>query len=139
MSYESFCRPCHSIWSAANPEQLKKAILSVDPTAIFEDGTVGYSYPYNEENLIGMVAELSDTPNGLNNHTAIKHLRIDIKDITARMRDFDDNGFIDCMGDDVKSIMKLALVSYILEERPELKPMFPSLDFDEFREDDENE
>ena len=134
MGYSSSYRPCHSVWSDADAESLKKAVLSVDPDATFEDGNVGYSYPYGQNDLLCMMADYISLPDGCSDivETVREILRvkgINIRDISARMRDYDGDGYLDGISENVKGILEECLAGYILEEHPEWKSVFGYLDF----------
>ena len=133
MSYSSSYRPCHSVWSDADAESLKKAVLSVDPDATFEDGNVGYSYPYGQNDLLCMMADYISLPDGCSDivETVREILRvkgINIRDISARMRDYDGDGYLEGISESVKGILKECLSRYILEEHPEQKNVFGYLE-----------
>ena len=120
MSYESKYRPCHSIWSNADVEALKKAVLSVDPAATFEDGNVGYSYPYGQEDLLFMITNLTESSDECNDtkqetQSILQGKPIDIRDISSRMRDYDRNGYIDGITKNVEEILRVCLTQYLKE------------------------
>ena len=100
MSYSSSYRPCHSVWSDADVETLRKAVLAVDPDATFEDGNVGYSYPYGQNDLLCMMAEYmglsdecEDTAQAVRN--ILQANGMDIRNISARMLDYDGEGYLE--------------------------------------------
>ena len=132
MSYESKYRPCHSVWSDADVEALKKAVLSVDPAATFEDGSVGYSYPYGQEDLLHMMADYIPLPNDSTDtvqatQRILQESGLDIHDISARMRDYDGDGYLEGIAENVRGILKECLAHYIFEKHPEQKTVFDKL------------
>ncbi len=139
MSYSSSYRPCHSVWSDADVETLRKAVLAVDPNATFEDGNVGYSYPYGQEDLLCMVAAYIPLPDDCTDtaqavQRILQEHGINIRDISARMRDYDRDGYLDGISESVKGILMECLARHILEEHPKQKTVFGHLDFSRFPE-----
>ena len=139
MAYESKYRPCQSVWSDADAETLEKAVLAVDPNATFEDGNVGYSYPYGREDLLCMVAAYIPLPDDCTDtaqavQRILQEHGIDIRDISARMRDYDRDGYLDGISESVKGILMECLTRHILEEHPKQKIMFGHPDFSRFPE-----
>lgn len=137
MNYQSKYRPCHSIWSNADSETLRKAVLAVDPDATFEDGRTGYSYPYGTDDLLCMMAdymglsdEYEDTAQKVRN--ILQANGMDIRDISARMLDYDGEGYLEGITENVKGILEECLARYILEEHPEQRAVFGHLDFKRF-------
>ena len=132
MNYSSSYRPCHSVWSNADAETLRKAVLAVDPDATFEDGNVGYSYPYGQNDLLCMMAEYmglsdecEDTAQAVRN--ILQANGMDIRDISARMLDYDGEGYLEGISENVKGILKDCLIQY-LKEHPEQQASFEFLD-----------
>ena len=139
MSYQSKYRPCHSVWSSADAETLRKAVLSVDPDATFEDGHTGYAYPYGQDDLLCMMAdymglsdECEDTAQEARN--ILQANGMDIRDISARMLDYDGEGYLEGISENVKGILEECLARYVLEEHPKRKAVFGDLDFSRFPE-----
>ena len=139
MSYSSSYRPCHSVWSDADAEILRKAVLSVDPDATFEDGNVGYSYPYGQNDLLCMMAEYmglsdecEDTAQAVRN--ILQANGMDIRNISARMLDYDREGYLEGISENVKGILEESLARYVLEEHSERKAVFRDLDFKRFED-----
>ena len=139
MSYSSSYRPCHSVWSDADVETLRKAILAVDPDATFEDGNVGYSYPYGQNDLLCMMAEYmglsdecEDTAQAVRN--ILQANGMDIRNISARMLDYDGEGYLEGISENVKGILEESLARYVLEEHSERKAVFRDLDFKRFED-----
>ena len=139
MSYQSKYRPCHYVWSNADSETLRKAVLSIDPDATFEDGRTGYSYPYGADDLLCMMAdymgipdECEDTAQEVRN--ILQANGMDINDVSARMLDYDGECYLEGISENVKGILEECLARYILEEHPERKAVFGDLDFSRFRE-----
>ena len=58
---------------------------------------------------------------------------MDIRDISARMRDYDGEGYLEGISENVKGILEECLTHYILEERSEQKNVFRNLDFSRFQ------
>lgn len=138
MRYSSRYRPCHSVWSDADAETLRKAVLAVDPNATFEDGNVGYSYPYGQEDLFCMVANYIPLPDDCINtaQAAMEILRehnMDIRDISARMRDYDGDGYLEGIAENVRGILEECLTHYVLEEHPEQKKLFKHINFRKYK------
>ena len=132
MSYTSKYRACHSVWSNADAEMLKKAVLSVDADATFEDGSVGFSYPYGQDDLLCMMAEYISLPGDcVDAAQAIREILqkhgIDIRDISNRMRDYDGDGYLDGISENVKGILADCLIQY-LKGHPEQQAVFEFLD-----------
>ena len=139
MSYSSSYRPCHSVWSDADVETLRKAVLAVDPDATFEDGNVGYSYPYGQNDLLCMMADYVPLPDDCTDtaqavQRVLQEIGIDFRDISARMRDYDGVGYLDGISENVKGILQECLARYILEEHPERRSVFGYLDFSKVQE-----
>ena len=139
MSYSSSYRPCHSVWSDADVETLRKAILAVDPDATFENGNVGYSYPYGQNDLLCMMAEYmglsdecEDTAQAVRN--ILQANGMDIRNISARMLDYDGEGYLEGISENVKGILEESLARYVLEEHSERKAVFRDLDFKRFED-----
>ena len=139
MAYESKYRPCHSVWSDADAETLEKAVLAVDPDATFEDGNVGYSYPYGQNDLLCMIAEYmglsdecEDTAQAVRN--ILQANGMDIRNISARMLDYDREGYLEGISENVKGILEESLARYVLEEHSERKAVFRDLDFKRFED-----
>ena len=139
MSYSSSYRPCHSVWSDADVETLRKAILAVDPDATCEDGNVGYSYPYGQNDLLCMMAEYmglsdecEDTAQAVRN--ILQANGMDIRNISARMLDYDGEGYLEGISENVKGILEESLARYVLEEHSERKAVFRDLDFKRFED-----
>ncbi len=139
MSYSSSYRPCHSVWSDADVETLRKAVLAVDPDATFEDGNVGYSYPYGQNDLLCMMAEYmglsdecEDTAQAVRN--ILQANGMDIRNISARMLDYDGEGYLEGISENVKGILEESLARYVLEEHSERKAVFRDLDFKRFED-----
>ena len=133
MGYESKYRPCHSVWSDADAEVLRKAVLSVDPAATFEDGSIGYSYPYGKENLLCMMADYISLPDDCTDtaqavQRVLQETGMDFRDISARMRDYDGDGYLDGISESVRGILLECLTHYILEEHPEQETVFGHLE-----------
>ena len=133
MGYESKYRPCHSVWSDADAEVLRKAVLSVDPAATFEDGSIGYSYPYGKENLLCMMADYISLPDDCTDtaqavQRVLQETGMDFRDISARMRDYDGDGYLDGISESVRGILLECLAQYILEEQPEQESVFGHLE-----------
>ena len=138
MSYSSSYRPCHSVWSDADVETLRKAVLAVDPDATFEDGNVGYSYPYGQEDLLCMVAAYIPLPDDcVDVAQAVKEILqehdMDIRDISARMRDYDGEGYLEGISENVKGILEECLLHYISEEPPKQRKLFEHIDFRKYQ------
>lgn len=139
MGYESKYRPCHSVWSNADAETLRKAVLAVDPDATFEDGNVGYSYPYGQNDLLCMMADYVPLPDDCTDtaqavQRVLQEIGMDFRDISARMRDYDGDGYLDGISENVKGILQECLARYILEEHPERRSVFGYLDFSKVQE-----
>ena len=139
MSYSSSYRPCHSVWSDADVETLRKAILAVDPDATFENANVGYSYPYGQNDLLCMMAEYmglsdecEDTAQAVRN--ILQANGMDIRNISARMLDYDGEGYLEGISENVKGILEESLARYVLEEHSERKAVFRDLDFKRFED-----
>ena len=137
MRYQSKYRPCHSVWSDAEAEVLRKAVLSVDAAATFEDGSFGYSYPYGKEDLLCMMADYILLPDDCNDPAqAVQRILqkhgINIRDVSARMRDYDGDGYLEGISENVRKILEECLARHILEEHPEQKAVFKYLDFSRF-------
>ena len=137
MSYSSSYRPCHSVWSDADVETLRKAVLAVDPDATFEDGNVGYSYPYGQNDLLCMMADYVPLPDDCTDTAqAVQRILqkhgINIRDVSARMRDYDGDGYLEGISENVRKILEECLARHILEEHPEQKAVFKYLDFSRF-------
>ena len=133
MRYSSSYRPCHSVWSDADAETLRKAVLAVDPNATFEDGNVGYSYPYGQEDLLCMVAAYIPLPDDcVDIAQAVKEILqehdMDIRDISARMRDYDGEGYLEGIAENVRGILEECLTRYIWEKHPEQRKLLNRLD-----------
>ena len=132
MRYQSKYRPCHSVWSDADAEVLRKAVLSVDAAATFEDGSFGYSYPYGKEDLLCMMADYISLPDDCTDtaqtvQRILQEHGIDIRDISTRMRDYDGDGYLDGISENVKGILADCLVQY-LKGHPEQQAVFEFLD-----------
>lgn len=139
MRYQSSYRPCHFVWSNADAETLRKAVLAVDPDATFEDGNVGYSYPYGQNDLLCMMAEYmglsdecEDTAQAVRN--ILQANGMDIRNISARMLDYDGEGYLEGIAENVKGILEESLARYVLEEHSERKAVFRDLDFKRFED-----
>ena len=133
MSYSSSYRPCHSVWSDADVETLRKAVLAVDPDATFEDGNVGYSYPYGQNDLLCMMADYVPLPDDCTDtaqavQRVLQEIGMDFRDISARMRDYDGDGYLDGISESVRGILLECLAQYILEEQPEQESVFGHLE-----------
>ena len=59
----------------------------------------------------------------------LQEIGMDFRDISARMRDYDGDGYLDGISENVKGILEECLAGYILEEHPEWKSVFGYLDF----------
>lgn len=130
--YESIYRPCHIVWSNADPESLRKAVLSVDPAATVEDGNVGFSYPYRKEDLLYIMADFMEIPDDCSDtvrevQNILNGRGISINDIASRMRDYDGQGYIEGIYENVKGILKECLTQY-LKEHPDRQDLFVYMD-----------
>ena len=117
----------------ADAETLEKAVLAVDLNATFEDGNVGYSYPYGQEDLLCMVAAYIPLPDDcVDVAQAVKEIlqehNMDIRDISARMRDYDGEGYLEGIAENVRGILEECLTCYIWEKHPEQRKLLNRLD-----------
>ena len=53
---------------------------------------------------------------------------MDFRDISARMRDYDGDGYLDGISESVRGILLECLAHYILEEHPEQETVFGHLE-----------
>ncbi len=128
----SMYRSCHSVWSNADPESLRNAVLSVDPASTFEDGNAGFSYPYRKEDLLYMIAEFIKIPDDCDDivrevNNILNGKGISLEYITSRMRDYDGQGYIEGIYENVKGILKECLTQY-LKEHPDRQDLFVYMD-----------
>lgn len=52
---------------------------------------------------------------------------LDIHDISARMRDYDGDGYLEGIAENVRGILKECLAHYIFEKHPEQKTVFDKI------------
>ncbi len=81
---------------------------------------------------MGLSDECEDTAQEVRN--ILQANGMDIRDISARMRDYDGVGYLDGISENVKGILQECLARYILEEHPERRSVFGYLDFSKVQE-----
>ena len=68
----------------------------------------------------------------------LQDMGIDIKDISARMRDYDGEGYVEGISENVKGILKECLIQY-LKEHPEQQAAFEFLDYKNSRQEQKDD